>query len=70
MSGQTATATMQIYPQNGLRLYNALTGYANVPVSIAGMANLGYTSPALGGLSVYNAGGAANAAVDLAGYFS
>jgi len=70
MSGQTATATMQTFPQNGVRLYNSLTGYANTPVSLCGISLLGYTSPALGGLSVYNFGGSANAAVDLAGYFS
>jgi hypothetical protein len=70
MSGQTATATMQTYPQGGVRLYNSLTGYANTPVSLCGISLLGYTSPALGGLSVYNFGGSANAAVDLAGYFS
>ncbi len=70
MSGQIATATMQVYAQNGLRIYNALTGYANTPVSLCGISNLGYTSPALGGLSLYNSGGSANAAVDLAGFFS
>lgn len=70
MSGQTATATMQTYPQGGVRLYNSLTGYASTPVSLCGISLLGYTSPALGGLSVYNFGGSANAAVDLAGYFS
>ena len=70
MSGQTAYAAMQVYPQGGVRLYNSLSGYANTPVSLCGISLLGYTSPALGGLSVYNFGGSANAAVDLAGYFS
>lgn len=70
MSGQTATATMQLFAQGGTRLYNALIGYANTPVSLCGISILGYTSPALGGLSLYNSGGSANAAVDLAGYFS
>jgi len=70
MSGQAALASMTVFGQGAPRTQANVAGYANVPVSIAGMANLGYTSPALGGLSVYNAGGAANAAVDLAGYFS
>jgi hypothetical protein len=70
MSGQTATATMQPFAQGGTRLYKALIGYANTPVSLCGISILGYTSPALGGLSLYNSGGSANAAVDLAGYFS
>jgi hypothetical protein len=61
---------MQTFPQGGVRLYNSLTGYANTPVSLCGISLLGYTSPALGGLSIYNFGGSANAAVDLAGYFS
>jgi hypothetical protein len=70
MSGQAALASMTVFGQGASRTQANVAGYANVPVSIAGMANLGYTSPALGGLSVYNTGGAANAAVDLAGYFS
>lgn len=71
MSGQTANASMTVFAQGSSRpLYANVAGYSNVPVSIAGIAALGYTSPALGGLSVYNSGGAANAAVDLAGYFS
>ena len=71
MSGQTATASMTVYAQGTTRpIFSNLTGNANVPVSIAGISTLGYTSPAQGGLSVYNNGGTANAAVDLAGYFS
>lgn len=70
MSGQAALASMAVFGQGASRTQNNVTGYASEPVSIAGMASLGYNSPALGGLSVYNAGGAANAAVDLAGYFS
>ena len=71
MSGQTATASMTLFAQGSNRpAFSNVTGYANVPVSIAGISDLGYTSPAQGGLSIYNFGGPAHAAVDLAGYFS
>ena len=71
MSGQTALTSMTVFAQGASRpSYANVSGYANARVSTAGIANLGYTSPALGGLSVYNIGSAADAAVDLAGYFS
>ena len=71
MSGQTANASMTLFAQGSNRpAFSNLTGYASVPVSIAGISDLGYSSPAQGGLSIYNAGGPAHAAVDLAGYFS
>lgn len=71
MSGQTALTSMTVFAQGASRpSYANVSGYASVRVSTAGIANLGYTSPALGGLSVFNIGSAADAAVDLAGYFS